>query len=825
MGTDPGRGDGGNDELRSETGTETLDRRSFLAAAGATVAGTAALGEVASRGAAAVRAGDFQFDTVLDAVEDLGADPNGGGDVVPLIEGAYRSGVKVEFPPGEYRLGSSWVDTGSSVSNFGLVGTGNSRRDVQFVVPDGRFNDSTALALRGPKSDHLFRNFSIRLGDDGDRAFPIRIDTTDGTLFEDVEWLGSVADQNTSSKGQVIAIATTAQDGVNTARRLVIGKDAAAQRPGYPEGRAAIRVDGAHDGEMVLADCHVERQGSSSFRLAEADGVLTVLGGRFVNNDNTNVRFSGGNHPTKHSVVDGAEVVVDDVAHAAQAIHVDNSSQYHSGAVVRNVDVRFTDPTAGQPAIESPSWADHGSITFENCRVHNDVGVQAIEVDDVSMSDDEITIEGCSFTGTGGGIDVAGRAGSVIRDSCFDMPNGDVSGTIDVENVSRDGCPTPSFGDDDGGDTTDPSVAVSTGDATGVGETDATLAGSLTDLGGASSAEVAVEYRQSGAESWSTAATKTLSSTGSFGADATDLAAGTDYEYRAAADAGDGDTDTGSTATFTTDTSGLGHDLRIDGSDVGSLVEYEVTVGGDLAKGEYANPNDAVEGSTAVGQVNGGFDTYTFSGEVTDVVVSEPVPVYVDGDRLDLSQFGLDRDLRVDGSDVGSLVEYEVTVSGDLAKDEYANPNDAVEGSTAVGQVNGGFDTYDFSGEVTDVVVSEPVPVYVDGDRLDLSPYLGSAPTVERYEVTEADSRNPDLNVTVEYDVTDEDGDLSTVLVELFDDAGTLVTSTTTDVSGDVAYGVDYLEVENVSGESFEVRATVTDAGGRTDTATTTVTE
>ena len=102
------------------------------------------------------------------------------------------------------------------------------------------------------------------------------------------------------------------------------------------------------------------------------------------------------------------------------------------------------------------------------------------------------------------------------------------------------------------GDTSESSLVVTTGDATDVGTDSATLNGSLDDLGGASSADVYFEWRESGAASWNTTAAQTLSSTGSFSDDVTGLSSGTDYEFRAVADASDGDSDAGTTNTFTT---------------------------------------------------------------------------------------------------------------------------------------------------------------------------------------------------------------------------------------------------------------------------------
>jgi hypothetical protein len=114
------------------------------------------------------------------------------------------------------------------------------------------------------------------------------------------------------------------------------------------------------------------------------------------------------------------------------------------------------------------------------------------------------------------------------------------------------------FADPRGGD--EPALAVTTGSATGVGSDAATLNGTLSDLGGASSADVAFEYRETGSSSFTTVSAGTQSSTGSFSAEVSGLAAATDYEFRATVDASDGDTATGPLVTFTTADDGGGGD-------------------------------------------------------------------------------------------------------------------------------------------------------------------------------------------------------------------------------------------------------------------------
>jgi hypothetical protein len=173
------------------------------------------------------------------------------------------------------------------------------------------------------------------------------------------------------------------------------------------------------------------------------------------------------------------------------------------------------------------------------------------------------------------------------------------------------------------------------------------------------------------------------------------------------------------------------HTLKIESVGSESKIEYEFTVSGDLEKGRYANgPNDdQVDGSTATGAVGGGgHDTYRFDGDLTDFSLTEGSPadaaVYVDGERV---SFGNTTAHKIKVESVGSegRIEYEFTVSGDLEKGRYANgPNDdQVDGSTATGAVGGGgYDTYEFGGDLTDFTVTSGSPadaaVYVDGERV-----------------------------------------------------------------------------------------------------------
>ncbi|MFD1588332.1 hypothetical protein ACFR9U_15225 [Halorientalis brevis] len=272
----------------------------------------------------------------------------------------------------------------------------------------------------------------------------------------------------------------------------------------------------------------------------------------------------------------------------------------------------------------------------------------------------------------------------------------------------------------------------------------------------------------------------------------------------------------------------LDRTLTFDGTNA-DRTDYQFTVSGEIAE----NPDvgslgegDQIDGSTATGFVNGGIDGYLFSGEITDATVDGNATVLLDGEEVDPETLGLNRTLTVDGTDA-ERTDYEFTVSGGLAE----NPDvgslgegDQIDGSTATGFVNGGIDGYLFSGEVTDASVTGDAPILVDGEPLDLGQFE-SAPTIDRYEVVEVDSPNPDANIVVEWDVSDPDGDLASATVEVVNDSGTVVDSAETSISGDVAYGVDYFAIEDVDGQRFSVQLTVTDSSGNESSASESVQE
>ena len=99
-----------------------------------------------------------------------------------------------------------------------------------------------------------------------------------------------------------------------------------------------------------------------------------------------------------------------------------------------------------------------------------------------------------------------------------------------------------------------------------------------------------------------------------------------------------------------------------------------------------------------------------------------------------------------------------------------------------------------------------------------------SAPVFDSYSVTEAGKNNPFANIDVNWAVSDADGNLDTVTIEVFDSTGTVVDSATNDVSGSSASGLDEFKIRGRNA-TYDVTTTVTDTSGASNSRTQTVTE
>jgi len=441
MASEPNDSGEEKEEITDEKDNLTFDRRAYVKFLGAGITTGVGLSAAGSAAGNTTQEG-ISFDRVVNAVDDLRMDPNGNAPIDPKLRNGLESGTLIEFPEGEYFIDDGVTEIGS-LERWGIRGLGDSHRDVKFVAESDESGSPTMPWLNiqtgGSGGPFLLENFSLQQPYDGSTGIGIIIREPGGSVLKDLEWLGkSPPDYNFSPSIALLTVDATSTSGVSRVENVTVGVDEPAVKPGYPDGVQFLRNGGAHNGELIVRDCRFEEQGSNVTRSTVCEGVMTIRNCVFRNNDNTNLRFGAGNHPTKVGSAKNCRIVLEEgVNEVGDAIRLDSSPNSYGGAVLEDTEVIVeSGADVNRAAIAFPGFADHGSATFRNVTVKNDDdGLPSLFAESCSTSDDEIVLENCHFVGSGDGITVKDRDGSVVRDSCFDMPNGSISG-METKNVS-----------------------------------------------------------------------------------------------------------------------------------------------------------------------------------------------------------------------------------------------------------------------------------------------------------------------------------------------------------------------------------------------------
>ena len=409
---------------------------------------------------------EFEFDRVVDAVDDLGMDPTGEIPIDGALNDAFETGTLIEFPQGDYTVAEEApTDPPHNPSRFGMVGLGESHTDVQFHFPNAADEEGFWFIYQAGGTNVLLKNFSIQLTDDNATSVSVRFDCNDGGLIEDVEWLGFVPAQS-KGYGQLLRCNVAGNSGatihgINTLRRVTIGRGGAwygghRSRTGTSPGTTYIRHYPDHIGEVIYDDIHLEQSGGNAFRSTNNEGVITVKGGLFRNNDISNIRLQGGKHPKKVSSVTGARVVINhgDIRYPtggseprhATGIVID-SRKGESGVVFENCDIEYYNIDLDDRHDASPNGvirltdtgvSNPGGFTMRNCRVYNNTTAQTFWLQSVKdgagephgVTLDSVEVTASAETQDQGAVIVIndGRNDTTITNCCIYAPNSTVDG-------------------------------------------------------------------------------------------------------------------------------------------------------------------------------------------------------------------------------------------------------------------------------------------------------------------------------------------------------------------------------------------------------------
>ena len=371
-----------------------------------TETGTKPEGVRTAREASDVETYGIEFDRILNAVEDLGMDPTGDDPIDDALARAYREGTLVRFPPGEYTVSETRVIDGD-VSRFGIQGIGENHRDIVFRFPNA--GNSYWFVHQNGGEDVLLDNFTIN---SHVKYVAIRCRTHGGSLVQDVEWRGFLPEK-TTDLGQLLDPGCLSVDGVNTVRRVIMGRDGAHVSGHFTvtdiHSMTGIRFYGSgtrsgtmgHAGETVLKDIEIHQIGSNGVRHTHGDGVVTVEGGLFKNCGLSALRIHNGNHPSKDSSVTGATVVIDHEEagrigtgkwskDGTNGILLDSTGHGYAQPTYQNCDIvcRSIRSDGGWGLIRGTDTgrSNPGGAVFRNCRIINETDLQTVRIDSYKPS-------------------------------------------------------------------------------------------------------------------------------------------------------------------------------------------------------------------------------------------------------------------------------------------------------------------------------------------------------------------------------------------------------------------------------------------------------
>ncbi len=705
-----------------------VDRRSYLKlAAAGTAAATGSATLMTGTAAGATTRHGIQFTNIVNMVTDVGCDPTGQQACDAKVRNAADDYTLLKFPAGTYKFTEK--NAILDKVNLGLLGIG----DVRFKVPE-IFNEKVFVIDRG--DGLLFENIDIDLTAYG--ATPgLHLAADDNLQIHDVEFIG----QGINPVEVPQECGNTAIDSCNLNPEIT---DAFFPIVRSPDGTGLVRnivaknagIMGAYsrigtwigidsEGTIKLENCRFEGFSGNGLYCSRTNGVVQVEGGTFRNNDISQVRLG-----SEGSYVDGANIVVDfnnsdspnpEDTLNARGIRFEGTKIASSGPKARNCEINIVSaPNTEGGIVATRTCGDFGVF---DTRIQVDIdGVPAITAKEpvgefgypAPPEPHFATIRNVNVTGNAAGreaIYINQRRSSLIEDSCIEQNSSNRDGVM-IRNLEN-GTVRRSTIDVTG----EPIITESSSVETGSIVTDESSCPRPTG-----SKVLTIEGTGSRA-TYSFAVSGTLQKSGARGAtiDDNDVLSG----RRATGQVGQGGRDsyvfTGEITTFTLDGDAtillndqlidpgefLPRTLIIDGD--GSRTDYTFTVSGNL-EGKGLTREDRISGSTATGAVGGGRDKYRFSGEVTDFSISGDATVYLDGEEIDPTQL-LTHTLTIDGD--GSRTDYTFTVSGNL-EGKGLTREDRISGSTAIGAVGGGQDSYRFSGDIIDFSITGDATVFLD---------------------------------------------------------------------------------------------------------------
>ena len=381
------------------------------------------------------------FSQTVNAVEDLGCDPNGGSPIDGALSGV-SDGTLVVFPSGDYLLDGQPQLSGSTV---GMVGEGY---DQASGPPEPGSGAATLIAnnqdsrLNLDAESGLLANLVLdQSSSNAGISFVLRsqgfVIARDIRVTGVLRKTGSTADENTNHP-QCALIAESGGATARVERFVSLGTGI----PGDKNvgGVPAIWVGDGNKGTAQIVDCKVQGSADNGIYGSRTPGDTQIVGGTYFNNEVSQIRICG-----KGSFADGVTLGVDADSYdgpsgsgggfnekiGMQVVKIEQPSHISKpgGVILRNAEIQAR--SANNMGAVIYVRGHGGALKLDNCRVTNSTEWASLLASEPGSSYDpasppphNITITNSLFQGTQSDdiVKAEGRPQSTITNTCFQVP-------------------------------------------------------------------------------------------------------------------------------------------------------------------------------------------------------------------------------------------------------------------------------------------------------------------------------------------------------------------------------------------------------------------
>jgi len=380
----------------------------------------------------------IRFGRKVDAVDDIGMDPTGSNPVDERFSSAITDNTLVKFPSGTYLFEKQ--HRMEEINNWGIIGVGDSREDVEFVAPEGEV--LRILNVRSGRNilveNLTFNQRNTRFGSLGNT-----IKVQDNLQMRNLNHRGFEPSENTGAIGNLNVLVED-PDGV----AVVEDYD---MRMGYEHVQYPDNVIGIWSGPTSTGTIYIRRvqmENTPGLYMSRTEGEVRVENCHFRNCDDYAARVCGEGSYLKDCTfvvdVENSNDVVNEHDFNYPVLW-ESGFQGKTGGYIEGC--RFVCRSVAKPVPLVVHDGSAGAVEMRDTTFKVDVdGVDVLDVIPPGDGDridgkpdrpwktilDDVEIHGES-DGPGAVVQIVGRDSSAVRNSCINM-DGKRSG-IAVENA------------------------------------------------------------------------------------------------------------------------------------------------------------------------------------------------------------------------------------------------------------------------------------------------------------------------------------------------------------------------------------------------------